>query len=151
MPAPSMSQGGAASSQHATPKPEDSNLVELPGLAPQAVIHQTSGLDCQLRGRESSSPSSCPNTSQWTASHSTLLEARREKEIGLEEKARALPKRVLSDSPPRQGPRAAHMMLGTRRQDWCGKPASHSSGRKRPAAPLFLECPCWSDMQTGLG
>lgn len=151
MSAPSMSQGGLASTHHSTPKPQDSSLVELPGLAPQPVIHQTSGLECWLRGRESSSPSSCPNTAQWTASHSTLLEARRETETGLGEKARVLLKRVLSDSPPQQGPQAAHTMLETRRQDWYGKPASHSSGRKRPMAPLILECRCWSDMQTGLG
>ena len=71
-----------------------------PGLLPQAVTHQTSGLEWELRGRESSSPSSCPNTSRWRALHTTMLEARKGQETGLEEKAKALPEPVLGDSAP---------------------------------------------------
>lgn len=78
-----------------------------------------------------------------------MLEARRGQETGLEEKARVLPELALGDSAPVR-PRAAHIMLETRWQEWQGKPAGHPS-RERPVAPLFLECPCWSDTQTGLG
>lgn len=79
-----------------------------------------------------------------------MLDVRREKEIGLEEKARAQSVGKASPqsraTPSRTLDSSNHVRNQTELEE---KLANHSLRRKTAKGSLFLVCPCWSDMWTG--